>query len=375
MCSLPASALASVALPGGTSELRRFPLTAAVADEGWLRVAASGICGTDVALYAKGLSQDTVLGHHVVGEVADVGSEAAQRWGLGVGDRVVVEEYLPCGACEACTSGWYRLCPDTDLWGGGRRIGTVPAGEGLFGGNAEYLRLPHNAVLHRLPDGLSWELAAWALPLANALDWLLDAGAAQPGENVVVLGPGYHGLAIAAAARSAGAATVVVCGLPSDEKRLRLAAALGCETVAFGENDQAGQVREALRGAGADVVLDAAGEDPRTVGLALELLRQRGRLVLTTPKNPPHASVDTREMTRRMLTVRAVRGRSPQWITRALDLLASGSSGLERIPTAVVGLAEVGSMLTRLADGEGPATPHVVVRPHFPPQKGSRTTC
>ena len=149
-----------------------------------------------VALQARGVAEPTVLGHHVVGAVAAVGESAARRWDVGPGDRVVLEEYLPCGSCPTCRTGPYRLCPDTDIWAGGRRIGTVPVTEppGLFGGNAEYTHLPANAVLHRLPDALDDELAAWVLPYANALDWTSGAGRLRSGETVVVLGPGYHGL-------------------------------------------------------------------------------------------------------------------------------------------------------------------------------------
>lgn len=362
---LPDSVWASLALPDGTAELRRFPVCEAPADAGWLRVAASGICGTDVRLCADGLPEPTVLGHHVVGELAAIGPLAQGHWGVVPGDHVVVEEYLPCGHCETCKSGWYRLCPETDLWGGGRRIGTIPASEepGLSGGNAEYLYLPPNAVVHRLPPELPWSLAAWTLPLANALDWLLEAGSLVAGERVVVLGPGYHGLAAAAAAKQAGAAAVVVCGRPSDAERLKLAANLGCETVIADDAEPAAAIRAALDGHSADIVLDAAASDPDTIPWSLTLLGFRGRLVLTSPKKPATAGVDTSLLTRRMLTLRAVRGRSPQWITRAIELLACGESGLEHIPTAEIGLAEVGDMLARLAVGAGPSTPHVVVRP------------
>lgn len=163
---LPATARASVALPGGGSEVRELAVGGPAEHDGWLRVAASGICGTDVALHAAGVREPTVLGHHVVGEIAAVGPRAARRWGVEAGDRVVLEEYLPCGSCPTCRTGPYRLCPDTDIWGGGRRIGTVPVTEapGLFGGNAQYTYLPSNAVLHRLPDTLDEELAAWVLP-------------------------------------------------------------------------------------------------------------------------------------------------------------------------------------------------------------------
>jgi threonine dehydrogenase-like Zn-dependent dehydrogenase len=359
------SARASVALPGSRSEVREFPLPAAGPDAGWLKVTASGICGTDVGLYARGLGSPTVLGHHVVGVVAALGERAEMQWGVAAGDRVVLEEYLPCGTCPTCVTGPYRLCPDTDIWGGGRRIGMVPVAEppGLHGGNAEYVYLPHNAVVHALPPALPEDLAAWVLPYGNAIDWTVGAGALRPGETVVVLGPGYHGLAVAAAARWAGAGTVIVCGLPRDGERLQIAEAMGAHPIAGRTEDLVPAVRAVTGGRGVDLVVDASGAGSDTITPSLDLLAHGGRLVLTSPKQPGAAAVDTELMVRKTLTVRAVRGRSPEAIAKAIDSLAEGTSGLEHVPTIEVSLDGVGDILARLAAGRGPESPHVVVRP------------
>lgn len=357
-------ARASVALPGTASELREFPVPVPGPDEGWLEVAASGICGTDVALYARGVPAPTVLGHHVTGRIGGAGEKAAVRWGVRPGDRVTVEEYLPCGNCPLCAGGRYRLCPQTDIWAGGRRVGTVPADEapGLFGGNAERMFLPANAVLHRLPPGLPDELAAWVLPYANAIDWTRHAGRLREGETVMVLGPGYHGLAIAAAALAFGAGNVVVTGLPRDAARLAIAGALGAVPVTAEAPDDP-SVLDALDGAPADIVADTTGAAADVLGPAAGLLGHGGRLILTTPKNPPGVPFDTAAMTRRSLTVTAVRGRRPEAITEAIAVLAEGRSRLESVPAVEVTLEETGDMLARLAAGTGPESPHVVVRP------------
>lgn len=355
---LPATARASVALPGGGCAVRELPMPAPGADTGWLRVAASGICGTDVALQARGVAEPTVLGHHVVGVVAAVGESAARRWSVGRGDRVVLEEYLPCGSCPTCRTGPYRLCPDTDIWAGGRRIGTVPITEtpGLYGGNAEYTHLPANAVLHRLPDAVDDELATWVLPYANALDWTSGAGRLRSGETVVVLGPGYHGLAVAAAAMACGAERVVVTGLARDTERLGIAEALGAVPVVADDPAR-------LDGERPDLVVDTTGGAPEVIGPAMELLGHGGCLVLTSPKSPAAVPVDTARMIRRGLSVHAVRGRSPEAVRAAIAAMAAGEHLLQRIPVAAVPLDGVGDMLARLAVGDGPRSPHVVVRP------------
>lgn len=356
----PATARASVALPGAAGEVRSFEVVPPKADEGWLQVIASGICGTDVALFARGVAKPMVLGHHVVGRVAALGTQAARRRGLEAGDRVVLEEYLPCGKCETCAAGPYRLCPATDLWRGGRRVGMIPAAEapGLTGGNAEYTFLPANAVTHRVPEGLSDELAAWVLPYANAIDWVAGA-ALRAGETVVVLGPGYHGLAVAAAARRSGAGAVVVAGLARDAERLAMAEALDATPVVVGSDGRFGDLAKAS----ADLVVDTVGSDPSVVGPAVDLLAHGGRFVLTHPKQPAPVSFDSGLMFRQGLHVAAVRGRAPEAITAAIESLSAGDSGLEVVPTVEVGLADTAAMLARLAAGTGPESPHVVVRP------------
>ncbi|MGW5432722.1 zinc-dependent alcohol dehydrogenase [Streptomyces sp. NPDC004059] len=365
--AVPDSARASVALPGARSAVRPLPTRPARPGEGWLRVASSGICGTDVNLYKRGLAAPTVLGHHVAGTVVAVADDrGTRRWSAAAGERVVVEEYLPCGTCPACLAGAYRLCPDTDLWGGGRRIGTIPTSEepGLYGGNAEYLLLPANAVLHPLPSSLSDELAAWVLPYANALDWTARAGGVTDGDTVVVLGPGYHGLAVTAAARWAGA-DVIVAGLRRDGARLGMAQRLGAHIVtADSGHELAAGVRRVLGSGRADVVIDTVGPAAHVIAVAVGLLGQGGRLVLTTPKNPAHVPIDTTAMTRNNLTVTAVRGRRPEAIATAISSLADGTSRLQEVPSADTTLEKTGDLLGRLAEGTGPETPHVVVRPH-----------
>ncbi|MEV6899210.1 alcohol dehydrogenase catalytic domain-containing protein [Amycolatopsis sp. NPDC051372] len=359
---LPATARASVALPDATGEVRSFDLVPAGLGEGWLQVIASGICGTDVGLFGRGVAEPTVLGHHVVGRVAALGAEAARRRDLALGDRVVLEEYLPCGRCPTCATGPYRLCPETDLWRGGRRVGLLPAAErpGLTGGNAEFTFLPANAVTHRVPSGLSDDLAAWVLPYANAIDWVTGAGALRGGETVVVLGPGYHGLAVAAAARRAGAGRVFVTGLARDTQRLEMAEALGAHPVVVAEETvRFGHLPEGV----ADVVVDTVGSDPSVLDPAVALLGHGGRLVLTSPKNPAPITLDSASLFRQGLHVAAVRGRSPEAIADALTSLTAGDSGLDAVPTVEVDLDGTAEMLTRLAAGTGPESPHVVVRP------------
>ncbi|MGW5382438.1 zinc-binding dehydrogenase [Nocardia sp. NPDC003963] len=325
-----------------------------------LRVESSAVCGTDVTLHAGGLKKPAVLGHHTIGRIEYLTEADAAALGVTIGTRVAVEEYVGCGCCADCRAGRYRLCPSVDLWTGGERVGMIPADRrsGLHGGNAEYLELTAHHALHPLPEHLTVDEAAWTLPLANAVDWTLDAGGVGTGATAVVIGPGYHGLACVAAAAAGGAESVTVLGLPSDTARLEMARGLGAhpeisdDTVVERVLDRAGR---------ADAVIDTIGS-PETVATALRLLGRFGVLVLGGLGGGA-AALDPSVIVRNLLTVRGVRGRSPEAVRRAIGLLDSRGTRLETIESHHVPLELVGPTLRAMGSHTGPATPHVVVSP------------
>lgn len=67
-----------------------------------------------------------ILVHETVGFVTEIGADAAALWGVQVGNRVALEEYLPCGHCHYCRTGEFPLCDNTDtLVGTGIRFGST----------------------------------------------------------------------------------------------------------------------------------------------------------------------------------------------------------------------------------------------------------
>src|SRR3954469_17597831 len=89
-------------------EMREFAIPPIGEDEGLLRVETTGVCGVDWPAYT-GKRPDRfrppmILGHEIVGRIARIGKKVAARWGVQEGDRVVMEEYAPCGRCEFCKS-------------------------------------------------------------------------------------------------------------------------------------------------------------------------------------------------------------------------------------------------------------------------------
>ncbi|HWM33092.1 MAG TPA: alcohol dehydrogenase catalytic domain-containing protein [Pseudolysinimonas sp.] len=270
----------------GVIELDDIAVPEPAADEVQLRVKRVGICATDLHLLDGHIGDPFPLvpGHEFVGEVSAIGADAARERGLAAGDRIAVEMLLPCRSCPRCREGRYNLCEGDDPGARlpvGREYGiNIPRthGTGLWGGYAGTLTVPAEAIVHRLPGSVPWDTLALVEPLAVAYR-AVARGRVSPGDTVVVIGPGPVGLLIAAAARTAGAAHVVMVGTRA--ARLELAGRFGSDTVINAREtaDVPAAVRAALGGRLADVVLEIAGA-PAAQRQAVELVRRGGRVVL-----------------------------------------------------------------------------------------------
>jgi threonine dehydrogenase-like Zn-dependent dehydrogenase len=223
---MPDTVTAAVRTGPGRTELRDFPMPDIPDDGALLEVEVAGICGTDVKMYAKPPFADPVImGHENVGVIAKAGRTFKERQGFGEGDRVFLEHYVPCRRCEWCHLGEYRHCVATD-WRtnpDARRYGYTSANNPhhLWGGFAQYLYLPWNAVLHAVPDTVTPELAGIVTPLSNGIEWaLFDAGVGYD-SSVLIQGPGQQGLSQIVACRQAGASLIIVTGTTHDAARRR----------------------------------------------------------------------------------------------------------------------------------------------------------
>ncbi|HXF89009.1 MAG TPA: zinc-binding dehydrogenase [Xanthobacteraceae bacterium] len=362
--------LAAVAVDAKRTELREFDMPAIPPDGGLLKLEVAGVCGSDWPYYLNSpkTKGPLILGHENVGFIAKLGSLARQRWGLKEGDRVALEEYLPCGHCEYCRTGEFRLCDATDIFMGGARIryGSTPVSvaPSLWGGYSQYQYLHPSSVFHRVPAHVPGAEAALALPLGNGIEWVCLQGGAGIGQTVVIQGPGQQGLACVIAAKEAGAGGIIVSGLTRDAARLALARKLGAHyTIDVQQSDLVEEVRRLTGGRMADVVVDCAAGGPATAVSAIALARKRGTVILAAAKRATIPEFDVDQLFKRVITVKGMRGHSYKAVEMALAIIASGRYPLGEMCTHKFGLSAVDEAL-RTVGGEGqPNAIHVNVLP------------
>ena len=215
-----------------------------------IRVTASAICGSDLHLYTGRLPMPLrgwVLGHEYVGVVEDVGSGVS---GLAKGDRVVGSFMAACGECFYCERDWPTQCLRQQHLG----FGQVP------GAQAEYLRVPFaDTTLFKTPDSLSDESLVCVGDVLATGYFAAEQAGIQPGDVVVVVGCGAVGLySIMCAQLFQPAAVIALDSLPD---RLALAQSLGAVPLSTGEGNPGSAIRQLSGGRGADVVIEAVGQE------------------------------------------------------------------------------------------------------------------
>jgi threonine dehydrogenase-like Zn-dependent dehydrogenase len=350
--------LAAVRTGPGTTELREFPMPDIPDDSALLKVEVAGICGTDVKMYAKPPFPDPVImGHENVGVIAKAGKRFTEAKGLAEGDRVFVEHYVGCFHCAWCHAGEYRHCELTD-WRtnpDARRYGYTSAENPghLWGGFSQYLYLPWNAVTHKVPDGVSAELAGLVTPLSNGIEWALNAGGVGYDSTVLIQGPGQQGLSQVVASRQAGASLIVVSGTTRDAGRLDLALALGADAVIdVQQEDALSRVLELTGGTGVDVVLDCtAGAGTAPILLGMDALKRREGVMVTQGELAGFPDFPLKKMTEKAITLKSARGHGYRAVELALTQLASHRFPLERLATHSFGLSDVDRAI-RVLGGE-----------------------
>jgi 2-desacetyl-2-hydroxyethyl bacteriochlorophyllide A dehydrogenase len=302
-----------------------------VVKDGWavIRIKAAGICGSDINAYkGKGqvLHYPIILGHEVSGEIVECSAQS----GFVPGDRVMVEPYLPCGSCYACTLGRTNCCEQLRV-----------LGVQTDGAMSEYILHPEG-LLHHLPGSISFVNATVAEPLTIAMHGIHRIGL-EAGEHVAIIGAGTIGILSALYVLHKGGIPILIDPL---EKRLAIGKDLGLPyTINPVEAEET--VHSITRGRGAEVVLEISGS-LEGVKSTVKLASYCGRVSLTGwPSADPE--FNTAMVTRKELTVYGSRN-SAREFPEALDLIAGNIIDIKPLISKIVPFTELPGTIKSIAE-------------------------
>jgi len=319
-----------------------------------IEVGACAICGSDLRTYrfgARNITRPVVIGHEIAGTIIEAG-EALAGWRAG--ERVAVAPAIPCCDCRYCRRGLPTMCDEL------RSIGYE-----YDGGFADCMIVPWSALragcVNRIPDGLSFEEAALAEPLACAINAqeLLGVGL---DDAVAILGAGPLGLMHAELAKVRGARKVIIVDVRV--RRLELARDFSADVLIDGASeDVPARVLAETEGAGASVAIVAASS-AEAQAQALTLAAKRGRISFFggLPKSNPMTSLNSNLIHYRELFVVGAYGSEPRHNRMALELLASGRINASRLISLVIPLERLMDGLAAAAEGR---VLKVVVKPRL----------
>ncbi|WP_088810672.1 MULTISPECIES: zinc-binding dehydrogenase [Listeria] len=307
-------------------ELRDVPVPEVYGDRVTIKVAYTGICGSDIHTFKgeyKNPTTPVTLGHEFSGEVVAVGPLVTK---FKIGDRVTSETtFETCGECVYCKERDYNLCSN--------RKGIGTQANGSF---AEYV-LSREESCHLLADSISYEAAALTEPLACCVHAALEKTEVGARDTVLIFGPGPIGLLLAQVAVAQGA-TVIMAGITKDKARLLLALKLGVDKVVDTLTDDLEDIVLSMTdGYGADKVFDCSGAVP-AVNQGLPLTKKKGDFVQVGLFAEKKNAIDEEAIIQREIAYIGSRSQKPSSWILALDLLAKGQINADEMITKVYDL-------------------------------------
>lgn len=330
-------------------EIAELPVPTAGPDEVLVRVAACGICGSDVHGYDGSSGRripPIVMGHEAAGRIAAIGSGVTE---FAEGDRVTFDSTVYCGSCGFCRHGEVNLCDNRQVLG-------VSCGDyRRAGAFAEFVAVP-SRIVYRLPDTISFEEAAMLEAVSVAIH---AVSLAQVSANAaaLVVGAGMIGILIIQALLAAGCSRILVADL--DNSRLKLAQESGAHITLSAELDVAKQVEKLTGGVGVDVALEAVGQAD-SVKASIESVRKGGTVVLVG-NIAPEVTIPLQRVVTRQIRLQGSCASAGEY-PRAMELLASKTIQVKNLITATAPLVDGPAWFERLYARE-PNLMKVVLKP------------
>ena len=294
-----------------TFELRDIPERDLKADEVLIRVAACGVCGTDIHIYHgdKGsakVSPPVILGHEFAGVVEKVGTGVTQ---IAVGDHISVDPNCYCGKCHYCHIGKKQLCSDLQA-----------IGVNQDGGFAEYCYVPQ-AQCYQLNPEVPLVYGAMAEPLACCLHGM-DRARMRTGDTVCIIGGGAIGLMMVQLAKLSGASAVVLSEPVALRREVGLS--VGADYVVDPvHEDLKTRLKELFGTSGADLVIECVGNTVATAQAFEAAKRGSTILLFSVPKAGTTHPLNLEDVYQKELTIVGSMI-NPDAHLRAVELINSG---------------------------------------------------
>ena len=304
------------------TELREVPVPRIGESDVLVEVAYVGVCGTDPHMHNGSVvfnfNCPFILGHEFAGKIVEAGKQVRK---FKVGDRVTAETHADyCGQCALCRSNNYHLCR-----------GRKGFGFHCDGAYTKYVKVPER-ILHRVPLGVSLKAASITEPFCVAYKSVVCNSTVNPGDTVVVIGPGPIGLLCMKMARLRGASEIVAIGAKGDDERLKLSKEFGATLAINGsQEDPLPKIMSLGDGYGADLVVDTAGP-AETLKLSMNAVRPNGQITkIGWGPKPVNFSLDP--LIAKSVTFRGHFSHTWDVWEKCLTLMGKGQIDLERLIT------------------------------------------
>ena len=305
-----------------------------------VRLAAAGICGSDMHRYLGdhySVKWPAWPGHECSGTVVEVAAGVS----VAVGLPVVLFPMTYCGTCAACTRGDTGNCSSQRIMG-----------VHMPGGLADEV-VASASMLRPLPESIPVEVGATVEPAAVAVH-CANRGHVHPGDRIAVLGAGAIGLLIQQVCKAKGASHVLATG--RSEEKMQLARSMGADETVVATRDA---VVTPERTSGFDVVFDAVGSQ-ETMDQAIALARPGGGIVTLSVPHGPAIAVNHGSFYRKELTLIAARLYN-QDFDEAIRLVAAGQVQAPRIITHRYPLAQAAQAFSEAANNRRAVTKVMLV--------------
>lgn len=342
---------AVVAHKQGDYRLERIPVPALTGGDMLLKVEACGVCAGDIKCAEGGprfwggagnpayAEPPFIPGHEIIGRVAKLGP--GYRGPHKLGDRLAVEQIVPCGACRYCKAGQYWLCGPHDVFGFKHY---------LNGGFAEYVRLPESARVYAVPDEMPIEKAALIEPYACGLH-AVNRAKIERSDVVVIAGAGPLGLSMVAAARLLNPRALIAMDPVPARRALALKMGADLALPAWPHEELPPEIAALSENTGCDVYIEASGH-PSAIQQGLNLIKKGGRFVEFSVFSGP-ASIDWSIIgDAKELDIYGA-SLSPNCFPQAIEGIRSGALSTDGVVTKALPLEEFEAAFRMGASREG----------------------